>query len=185
MKTETQLNKPPQSKKTIAAVVGAGAAATLMSFVPQFEGTILRGYKDPIGIVTACTGHTRTAVLGKPYTKEECAKILDADLVEHAEGVLKCTPVLATHRNELAASVSFAFNVGTGAYCNSTMAKKFNAGDFMGACEELYKWTCASVAPGKGDKEGACANATRTKIQLKGLYNRRNVEVDMCKGNVK
>src|SRR5690606_20730581 len=100
-------------------------------------------YKDPIGIVTACAGHTKTAVRGKPYTMEECLNLLQIDLIEHAEGVLRCAPILENRTWQLAASVSFAYNVGVGAFCGSTMARKFNAGDFEGACAELDRWVYA------------------------------------------
>src|SRR5690606_8856349 len=98
-------------------------------------GVILRGYKDPIGIVTACAGHTATAVLGRPYSREECNSLLRADLVEHAEGVLGCTPGLQGRTYQLAAAVSFAYNVGVGAYCRSTMARLNNAGQYAAACQ--------------------------------------------------
>jgi lysozyme len=150
------------TKRGIVATVGAGAAALLLSYVPQFEGMILRGYADPIGIVTACAGHTKTAILGKPYTRAECDNLLAADLVEHADGVLKCTPVLQGRTYQLAAATSFAFNVGVGAYCKSTMAKLFNAGQFMEACAQLSRWIYA------GGRE------------LPGLVTRRQTERAMC-----
>lgn len=149
-------------KKTLSATVGAGAAAMLLAYVPQFEGVILRGYKDPIGIVTACAGHTKTAVLGRPYTRAECNSLLEADLIEHADGVLSCTPGLAGKTHQVAAAASFAYNVGVGAYCRSTMARKFNAGDLAGGCAEFSKWTKA------GGKV------------LPGLVKRRAAERDIC-----
>jgi lysozyme len=76
------------AKTKLIATVGAGCCAILLNYVPQFEGTILRGYKDPIGIVTACTGHTKTAVLGRPYTPAECEELLQVDLIKHAKPVL-------------------------------------------------------------------------------------------------
>lgn len=151
-----------KSKKPLKAVVGAGCCAILLTAVPSLEGTILRGYKDPIGIVTACTGHTLTAVLGKPYTKEECEALLNADLVEKAEAVLRCTPSLAGNTYPLAAAVSFAFNVGETKYCNSTMARKFNAGDILGGCAELSKWVYAGGEVSKG------------------IVSRRKVEREIC-----
>lgn len=154
------------SRKTLAALVGAPCCALLISYVPQFEGRILRGYKDPIGIVTACVGHTATAVLGKPYTPQECEQLLQADLVEHLEGVLACTPELKGRTGPLAAAGSFAFNVGTGAYCSSTMARKFKAGDFAGACAELSRWTYAGGT------------------QLPGLVTRRASERAICEGKI-
>lgn len=149
-------------KKSLQAVVGSLCAAVLCAYVPDFEGVVLRGYKDPIGIVTACAGHTKTAVLGKPYTMEECLNLLQIDLIEHAEGVLRCAPILEGRTWQLAASVSFAYNVGVGAFCGSTMARKFNAGDFEGACAELDRWVYAN---GK---------------VLSGLVKRRRIERDLC-----
>ena len=62
------------TKRTLQGTVGAGAAAILLSIVPKFEGVILRGYKDPIGIVTACAGQTNTGVLGRPYTPKNAPR---------------------------------------------------------------------------------------------------------------
>lgn len=156
---------PTVKKRTLQGTVGAGCCALLLAYVPQFEGVILRGYKDPIGIVTACAGHTRTAVLGRPYTKEECTKLLQDDLLVHADGVLRCVAV-PMNEGQKAAFISFAFNVGTGAFCGSTMARKLNAGDYAGACAQLSKWTYA------GGRE------------LPGLVKRRKIERDMCEGRV-
>lgn len=152
-------------RKTLKATVGAGAAALLLSYVPQFEGMILRGHKDPIGIVTACAGHTKTAVLGRPYTQAECNALLEVDLLEHADAVLRCTPGLQGKTYPLAAAASFAYNVGGPKYCRSTMARKFNAGDIAGACAELSKWTRAGGQV------------------LPGLVKRRAVERAICEGN--
>lgn len=142
--------------------VGALVAAALLYYTPQFEGMVLRGYTDPIGIVTACAGHTATAVLGRPYAKQECNALLQQDLAVHAEGVLECSPGLREHLPQLAAAISFAFNVGVPRYCQSTMAKKFNAEDYTGACAELLKWVYA------GGKK------------LPGLVKRRETEYALC-----
>lgn len=156
----------PAAKRTLQASVGASAAALLLSYVPRFEGVVLRGYKDPIGIVTACAGHTKTAVLGRPYTPGECSSLLDSDLVEHADGVLACTPGLKGQTYRLAAATSFAFNVGVAAYCKSSMARKFNAGDYAGACAEFSRWVYAGGR------------------QLPGLVKRRETERAMCEGRI-
>jgi lysozyme len=153
-------------QKTLKATVGASCALLLLAYVPDFEGVILRGYKDPIGIVTACAGHTKTAILGRPYTPQECQVLLEVDLVEHADGVLACTPGLRGKTGPLAAASSFAFNVGVGAYCRSTMARKFNAGDIDGGCAELDRWTRA------GGKV------------LPGLVKRRATERAICEGRI-
>ncbi|KWH52578.1 lysozyme [Burkholderia cepacia] len=124
-------------KKTLAGVVGAAAAALLFSMVPKFEGLELVARPDPIGIITACNGDTKDVHAGQRFTPAECHARLEQRLIEHAEPVLKCTPGLKGHTNQLAAAVSFAYNVGATAYCGSTTAKRFNAGDWKGACRAM------------------------------------------------
>lgn len=154
------------NKQKLVAIVGAAASAALIEFVPQVEGMILRGYRDPIGIVTACAGHTKTAMLGRAYTLEQCHVLLDEDLAEHANGISKCVDMGRLTQGQRAAFVSFAYNVGTGAFCNSTLAKLARAGDVMGACAQLSRWTYA------GGK------------QLPGLVKRRAAERAMCEGGI-
>lgn len=150
-------------KKTLAGVIGGTAAAAVLAVLPQVEGVILRGYKDPIGIVTACAGHTKTAVLGKPYSPQECKELLDADAVEHAEGVAQCISIESLTVGQRAAVVSFAFNVGVQAFCTSTFKRKLESGD-PSACAELDRWVWAG------------------SVKLPGLVNRRKIERDMCEG---
>ena len=151
--------------RPLHASVGAAGAALLLFHVPQFEGMVLRGYKDPIGIVTACAGHTKTAVLGKPYTRDECEALLVQDLSEHAEGVFSCVTAPMTVW-EVAAFTSFTYNVGVSAFCGSTLVRKFNDGNAAGACAELSRWTKA------GGQE------------LPGLVKRRAIERAMCEGDL-
>lgn len=124
-------------KKTLAGVVGAIAAGVLAVVVPKFEGVKLVGYLDPVGIPTKCMGDTRDVVVGRAYSEVECRQSLEAHLIAHAEGVLRCTPGLKGRPYQLAAAVSFADNIGPTAYCNSTTAKRFNADDLRGACRAI------------------------------------------------
>ena len=39
--------------------------------------------------------------------------------------------------------MSFAFNIGEKKFCQSTLVKKANRGDMVGACAELSRWTQA------------------------------------------
>ncbi|WP_421793541.1 lysozyme [Hydrocarboniphaga effusa] len=151
------------ARKRLAIAVGGATAALLVAIVPKWEGTVLKGYRDPIGIVTACTGHTATAKLGKTYTKVECEELLVDDLIAHSADVDRCVKVpLKPHQR--AAFVSFAFNVGGQKFCASTLVRKLNAGDYAGACAELSRWT----------KAGG--------IVLRGLVERRREERALCEG---
>jgi lysozyme len=150
-------------KGRLAGGIAAGVVAIAVPLVSFYEGTIFKGYRDPIGIVTACTGHTKTAVMGKNYTPAECEQLLAEDLFEHDAAIDKCIHVPMTDYQH-AAFLSFAFNVGSGAFCKSTMNKKLNAGDYAGACAELSRWTYA------GGRE------------LPGLVRRRATERATCEG---
>ena len=45
-------------KEKLMAAIGGAAVALAVPLVQKYEGTVLRSYRDPVGIVTACTGHT-------------------------------------------------------------------------------------------------------------------------------
>ncbi|WP_048996388.1 lysozyme [Burkholderia multivorans] len=156
-------------KKTLAGVVGAAAAALLFSIVPKFEGLELVARADPIGIITACYGDTKDVRAGQRFTPAECRARLEQRLIEHAEPVLKCTPVLKGHTYQLAAAVSFAYNVGAAAYCGSTTAKRFNAGDWKGACRALNE-----------ADNGRAQWVTAGGRVLPGLVKRRAEERALC-----
>ena len=148
-------------RSKLIAKIGAAAAALAISTVTFYESTVQRTYRDPIGIVTACTGHTGPELqMGQTFTREQCDDMLAKDLLEHA-AALDCikTPMADGQK---AALLSFAFNVGNGAFCGSTLARKANVGDMRGACAELSRWTLA------GGRE------------LPGLVKRRAAERALC-----
>lgn len=151
---------PEQHRKKAAWVAIAAAMIT------GEEGMRTVAYRDPVGIPTACVGETlgiTAADVGKTkFTEEECLDKLDNRLVtDFGPGVDKCIHhPLPVYRK--VAYTSFAYNVGIKAFCNSTLAKKENAGDIVGACNELPKWTTAHG------------------ITLPGLVKRREEERQMC-----
>ena len=148
-------------RQKLAARIGAGATALAVPLVMLYEGTVLRTYKDPVSILTACTGHTGPELrMGQTFTKEQCETMLYGDLLKHADALNCIKTPLAD--NQKAAFLSFAFNVGNKAFCDSTLARKANAGDMMGACAELSRWVMA------GGRE------------LPGLVKRRAAERELC-----
>ncbi len=159
----------PSKNKTLAGCVGIACAALLVAVVPKFEGTVLRGYLDPVGIPTKCMGDTDDVIIGKNYTTAECIASLDQQLIAHAEPVLSCTPTLQGHTYQLAAAVSFAYNIGSSAYCSSTAAKRFNAGDYRGACKAFNE-----------SDAGRPQWITAQGKVLPGLVKRRAAERALC-----
>lgn len=157
-------------KGTLAAVVGLVTAGLLLTAVPAEESgrrvdvTIaqdgaatvrhvsgpqyVKAYLDIAGIPTACDGITKGVKLGETYSEARCAALLEAELVEHARGVMACTPGLALSTGRdwpRFAAVSLAYNIGVRGYCGSTAARRFNAGDVRGACNAFLPWDKARV----------------------------------------
>lgn len=174
---------PAAGATPLVAAIGAAAAALVLALVPQHEGTMLWGYRDIGGVVTACTGHTRYAVLGRRYTPAQCEAWLASDLLRHTQD-LRCIqrPLLA---HETAALLSLAFNVGPGkagvkdGLCElkeggpSTIVRRANAGDMAGACAAISDWTYV-----KGRNCALKENA----FWCGGIVTRRAAERAMCEG---
>ncbi|WP_058912854.1 lysozyme [Entomohabitans teleogrylli] len=152
-------------RSKVAAVIGAGAVAiatVLLSGPDSLEGRVYVPYRDVAGVLTVCDGHTGKDIIpGKRYTDPECDAIFHDDLAAVAR---QLDPLIKAEIPETtrAALYSFAYNVGTGAVAGSTLLKKLNSGDRVGACDELRRWVYA------GGKK------------WQGLINRREIERDIC-----
>ncbi|MCG9123095.1 glycoside hydrolase family protein [Laribacter hongkongensis] len=59
------------------------------------------------------------------------------------EGALKQCVCVSLHQYEYDAFVSLAYNIGSGAFCGSTLVRKLNASDYAGACAEIDRWVYA------------------------------------------
>jgi lysozyme len=148
-------------KATGAAMAAAIALSTPL--IMRWEGTRLDPYLDLARIPTVCTGHTGPdVIMGHRLTPAQCRTILEADILKHSAPVLKCVPELDDRPYQLAASISLAFNIGTGAYCGSTAARLFKAGDWRGGCNAFLRW-----------------NKVKGRT-IQGLSNRRADERRLC-----
>lgn len=142
---------------------GSAAALLAIAVVGGFEGLRLNAYRDVVGVPTICYGETRGVKMGDKATKAECDDMLLNGLQEFEAAVLRCTPSIAKAPNErLVAAVSLAYNIGQGAYCKSTVARRFNAGDVRGACDAFLMW----------NKAGG--------VVWPGLTRRRQAERELC-----
>ena len=159
----TSAAKP--ARKTLIGVIGAAAALIVTPFVSGWEsgGTPrLVAYQDIVKVWTICGGETLGVKPGMVETVAGCELREEAALIRHAEPVLACTPVLRTQPNQLSAAISLAYNIGTNGYCGSTVARRFKAGDWRGACDAFLMW----------NKAGGQV--------VRGLDRRRRAERDLC-----
>lgn len=161
---------PARMKMRIIAALGAGAIAIASAMITGSDG--LEGpapvpYRDVVGVLTVCYGHTGSDImLGKKYTEQECRALLSKDLGRVALQIdpYITQPIPDTTR---AALYTFAYNVGTGSFKTSTLLRLLNTGDTAGACDQLKRWVYAG-----GQK-------------WKGLMNRREIEREVCMMGVK
>lgn len=131
-------------------IVALCAALVLaLPVVKHYEGLETSAYRDPVGIVTICYGHTETAKLGQTKRPDECEVLLERDLRSHAESVVKHVKVDITP-NMLAALAVFHYNLGSGNFSRSTLLKKLNNGDYCGAANEFPRWNKAGGRVLKG-----------------------------------
>lgn len=147
-------------RKRLAGVIGASAVAGLLAVVAQWEGKSNDPYRDLVGVWTVCYGETRVEM--RRYTDDECRDMLAEGLADFAGPVLKRNPELKGHDPQLIAAVSLSYNIGSAAYGRSTVAKRFSAGDWKGACNAFLAWRFA------GGRE------------IAGLKRRREAERAIC-----
>lgn len=152
-------------KRTAAGLSAVAIAAA--AFIGPWEGLRTTAYPDRLArnIPTVCYGETRGVELGDIYTAAECDAMLAKAVQDFHDGLAKCIPSLpALPVGVQVAFTSWSYNVGLGAACGSTLARKANAGDLVGACNQLSRW----------NRAGGRA--------VKGLSNRRGAERTRCLG---
>lgn len=154
------------SKKAVAGVTAGAFTAAAVAFVGPWEGQKTEAYLDRIAnppVWTVCYGETRGVQRGDRYTPEQCKAMLAVALQEYHDDLAKCIPALPQQSVEVRVALSsWAYNVGVGAGCSSTLAKRANAGRWKEACDQLLRW----------DKAGG--------VTVRGLTNRRQAEHRLC-----
>jgi lysozyme len=115
--------------------------------IHRWEGCKLHAYPDP-----ATGGEPYTIGWGSTgpdigpdtvWTQEQA----DADLaqrVEHINAIVTQAVRVRLSPQQRAALVSLVYNIGTGAFLNSTLLKALNDGDYNRACGQFGVWIIAA-----------------------------------------
>lgn len=153
-------------KLLLAGGLSLSAALSGVFLTGPSESKVNKSYNDPVGILTACYGHTGVDV--KPntiYTDAQCLEWLISDLTKEEQDVDDAIHV-PLNLYQRAALDDFDHNVGKTKFTNSTLVKYFNEGNTQAGCEQLVRWVYA------GGKK------------LPGLEARRRLEMSWCLGEV-
>lgn len=160
---------PPGRKSPLPAVV----LAALLASLGVHEGRKYVTYYDQANVLTVCDGITGKGVIkDKKYTDAECDALLMERVVAVDNAVMACLKKDPTPFQRFSYD-HFGYNVGGPAFCASTLVKKHNAGDFVGACREFARWRFVA---GKD-----CATSGRF---CPGIVARRAFEAAACEGRV-
>jgi lysozyme len=128
------------------------------------------GYREeayipvPGDVPTIGFGTTGGVKMGEKTSPERALIRLLNDSNKFQNAVKRCAPV-PMHQHEFDVYVSLTYNIGEGAFCKSTLAKRLNEGDYEGACREILRW-----------------NKFRGR-ELPGLTKRRTEEYHKCLGS--
>lgn len=142
-----KVEKPEQIQVVTEVKVPESKARKINSdglkILKSFEGLELRAYKCPAGIWTIGYGSTGPHVKeGMVITEPEAEELLRKDLERFEAGVADLVSVPLSD-NQFSALVVFSFNVGLGNLQSSTLLRKLNFADYLGAANEFTRWTKA------------------------------------------
>ncbi|MEM9216324.1 MAG: lysozyme [Cyanobacteria bacterium P01_F01_bin.150] len=120
-----------------------------LNLLKSFEGLDLTAYLDPVGVWTIGYGTTSGVYRGMKITQRQAEALLQTDLHRFEIAVTDSVTRPITD-NQFSALVSFTYNVGAGAFANSTLLQLLNQGDIPGAANQFLVWVYAGgmVLPG-------------------------------------
>lgn len=130
-------------RKVIASALVASAA--VVGGIAGWEGYSATAYDDGVGVQTLGFGATAGVAAGQRTDPVRAVQRLSADVSATARRVAACIGDVPLYQAEFDAYVSLAYNVGTTAFCGSTLVKKLHATppDYPGACAEILRWDYA------------------------------------------
>lgn len=112
-----------------------------IDIIKYYEGLRLNAYLDVKGVPTIGYGDTGPHVkMGQSITVDEAERRLMRRLREEFEPGVRAALTRVPEQFEFDAMVSLAYNIGVSAFRNSTLVKKFNAGDTNGAADQFLVW---------------------------------------------
>lgn len=149
---------------TRTKVAGLALSAAALVSIALHEGYSDRAYQPvPGDKQTIGFGTTEGVRPGDTITPPKALERALRD-VQKFEGAIKDCVKVPLYQHEYDAYISLSYNIGSSAFCNSTLVRKLNAGDYEGACAEIRRWVMFQGKP------------------LQGLVNRRETEYKKCIG---
>lgn len=164
-----------RAKTALAAGLGVVALTATYLTVP-WEGMENHAYWDRLGKVwTVCAGETSGVKKGDSYTNAECMDMLYERMERDFHQPLRaCIDGFdAAPLSVQASFLDLAWNIGTGAVCRSTAAKRAEHKDWSGACEAMTWFNRAGGQVVRGldlrRKDGDASRIGERELCLEGI----------------
>lgn len=144
-------------------------AALVLSAAALIGIVVHEGYSDtayvPVAgdVPTIGFGTTGGVKLGDKTTPIKALERALTDVNSFEDALKKCVKV-PLHQYEYDAYISLSYNIGSSAFCNSTLVKLLNSGNYEEACKQILRWDKFQGKP------------------LRGLTIRRQSEYKQCIG---
>jgi lysozyme len=120
-----------------------------IELIKSFEGLRLEAYKCPANVWTIGYGHTSGVFEGMEIFESTAEVMLKEDLKNVQRNIMRAVKVPLS-QYQFDALCSFAFNVGIGAFLNSTMLAMINVNELEAAADEFPKWKYAGGSISNG-----------------------------------
>jgi lysozyme len=153
------INRNPRSSIAVLVLSAAG----LVGIATHESYTDSAVIPVPGDVPTIGFGTTDGVKMGDKITPPKALARALAD-VQKYEGAIKQCVKVPLYQYEYDAYTSLAYNIGTGAFCRSTLVAKVNQEDYAGACAQILVWDKFKGKP------------------LRGLTIRRQAEYKQCMG---
>ena len=157
---------PEKLRKPIIALVVSSAGISGIALHEGFRDKAyipVPGDVPTIGFGSTTYEDGSKVKLGDKITRKDAEELL-GNKVSAFERQMKSCVKVPLYQYEYDAFVSLQYNIGSQAFCNSTLVKKLNTYDYEGACNEILKWDKFKGKP------------------LPGLTKRRQQEYKQCLG---
>ena len=124
----------------------------------RFEGKRNKAYQDTKGLWTIGVGHLikpdEKHLINTVLTDDQVHDLLRHDLSWCDEAVTSSVKV-PLNQNQYDALYSLCFNIGASAFKNSTVVRRLNANDYLGAAEAILMWNRPTVLKPRRETEKA------------------------------
>ena len=120
-----------------------------LNLIKKFEGLSLKPYLCSAGIPTIGWGNTfyenmkKVTLQDEAITEERADSLFNFLVTTNFVNVVNRLVIVDINQNQFDALVSFVYNLGSGNFEKSTLLKKVNQSDFIGASLEFEKWNRA------------------------------------------